>query len=132
MILGRMSHEYVFSIFRDIYGEFEFFDDYIMRSFHIRFPDGETITIPDFVIMRFTNDADWVDYLLEIFGNKYGNVQISALSSGTTDIEKRIAAINDELDIIRGVRPTPVGYVINVQRTKQLMTELAKLLKEVR
>lgn len=41
--------------------------------------------------------------------------------------EQRVAEINDELDIIRGVKPTPKGYRVDVRRTKQLMAELKEL-----
>lgn len=47
----------------------------------------------------------------------------------TSPIERR-EQINRELDIIRGVVPTPPGYVIDTRRIKALMTELNKLPKQ--
>lgn len=40
---------------------------------------------------------------------------------------KRRKQINDELDIIRGVIPTPKGYTIDPRRAKALMVELKQL-----
>jgi hypothetical protein len=41
--------------------------------------------------------------------------------------EVRKKEIEDELDIIRGVVPTPRGYKVNPLRIKQLMAELSQL-----
>lgn len=50
-----------------------------------------------------------------------------SVSSSTSESKTRIAAIEHELDIIRGRIPTPKGYVVNPLRIKELMTELKQL-----
>jgi hypothetical protein len=63
--------------------------------------------------------------------------QLGALNNALGSIPKpkpvdpgtRIKEIDEELDIIRGVRPTPKGYKIDPRRVKVLMIERAKLQK---
>lgn len=43
--------------------------------------------------------------------------------------EERIRQIEHELDIIRGIQPTPKGYIINPSKVKSLMAELRDLKK---
>lgn len=46
------------------------------------------------------------------------------------DKASRIQEIEDELDIIRGVKPTPKGYKVDPSKVKSLMTELKQLKRD--
>ena len=53
-----------------------------------------------------------------------------ALEADTTANGKRLRKINDELDILRGVKPTPSGYKVDICRVKILTMELKNLTAE--
>lgn len=66
------------------------------------------------------------------FGNGTSNYQQQTINAPpqpvVPDKDIRIRQINDELDILRGRRPTPKGYRVNALRAKELMAELKQLL----
>lgn len=77
--------------------------------------------------------GDWPVYMkiLNFLLNKTIEKSKMLLSAGGEFTRReRIKEINDELDIIRGVAPTPPGYKIAPQKIKELMAELAQIVKE--
>ena len=82
--------------------------------------------------MELTNELMHLDewhYIRKIIAFITKDVPL-ALEADTTANGKRLRKINDELDILRGVKPTPSGYKIDIGRVKILMTELKNLTAE--
>jgi hypothetical protein len=63
--------------------------------------------------------------------NKHPGIAQPARKPLLQDPKARMAEINKELDIIRGVVPTPKGYKVDARKVKALMTELSELEKDL-
>jgi len=55
---------------------------------------------------------------------------ISKLPKKTPAKKLTIEEIDSELDVIRGIKPTPVGYTVKPERMKDLMSQRKELIKQ--
>lgn len=75
------------------------------------------------------SEQELVAYLIDLMTRKQiTEAETFLLNADNSPTKLRVMEINKELDILRGVTPTPRGYVINIERTKELMKELKDLL----
>lgn len=115
-------------------GPFDTYEDYNTNTKVFRTADGSIYRVGYDVLAMLHNELEIFRYLVDLMGRKQiEESKLVLLESDNSTNAKRIREINKELDIIRGVVPTPKGYKIDLQRAKDLMSELKKLLakKEV-
>ncbi len=112
-------------------GPFEVWEDITTKQRVFRLQDGSVYKVP-YEEFALRDAWDLFLYLLDLLGRKeFEAAEAYLLNADNSPGAKRIAEINKELDIIRGVVPTPKGYTINLSRAKELMAELKRLMKAV-
>lgn len=89
-------------------------------SWRVQLASGSILDVPDEAF------AEW---FLNMIDQERGAL-IAAHGQADTADGKRIREIQAELDIYRGVVPTPVGYEADPMRVKGLVAELNGLLKK--
>lgn len=120
------------AMFVERFGPFEMSQNVQTRSVVIRWPDGDFAILTREELMGGRGDyyTNLMRLMLAAFTKKFATkIPLSKLGDGTTDNQKRMIEINSELDILRGVVPTPKGYHVDINRAKELMTELKKLIE---
>lgn len=108
-------------------GTVEYWHDSMFSQTHITLNGNQRMDLND-EILRTKTKWEIIQLIIDHFYKKELAAATSVLGDGATDKERRIHEINEELDIIRGVKPTPPGYTIDISRVKDLMAELKKLL----
>lgn len=121
MNLGTKLAEYI--------GSYEVYDDFNTNSKILRLQDGTIYRIDGTTIAFMKSDLDLFYYLIDIMDKKQiDSAKTYLLDTDNKPSTKRIREINNELDIIRGIVPTPKGYKVDLKRAKELMVELKRLL----
>lgn len=92
-------------------------------AYEVQIIGDEWHLIPDTVM--FAGPKYLVDWISEIAADALMLEMGFTPEQFTSDA--RIKKINQELDILRGVVPTPPGYSADPDRARELMTELRKL-----
>ena len=125
-----MNFDFFRAIAWDINPRFEVWEDFVNKSTHFRNSRGEelVITREDMILL---SEHEIMQKLINHIAGEVTEQASRYIGDGTTAAQRRIIEINNELDIIRGVVPTPKGYIINVKKAKDLMEELKALMKEV-
>lgn len=106
-------------------GPFSTWEDFSTKSQVIRLEDGTEYRIDHVHFMEKTAEQ----LLLYIVGLVTGESRKFVLQAYNSTSAKRIREINEELDIMRGIVPTPKGYTVDLGRAKILMKELRELMK---
>jgi hypothetical protein len=111
-------------------GPFEVFEDYNTHTKVFRLSDGTTYHVPHIELAGGKSDLEVFRYLVNLMSKKQvEEAKQYLIENNTGPKAKRIEEINAELDILRGVVPTPANYNFEPSRAKELMAELKRLLK---
>lgn len=106
-------------------GDFEHWYDFYTKEVIIRTSDGKVHRV------GFVSSVDQDTFrrqVIEILNSVRGPA-VAFVSTDKPEAD-RVKKINDELDILRGVVPTPKGYNYDVKRVRPLMRELNELMKK--
>jgi len=128
--------DYYLKLLADHIGDFEWWHDFATNSLKIRAGGGEIYTISAADIAFARDEYEVLQKIINLLAAKQiaaskEHVYETIKNEGSIrrDVIDRISEINAELDILRGRVPTPKGYNIDINRAKELMTELKELMK---
>lgn len=123
-----MNFDFLRAIVWDINSRLEVWQDIGSKAIMFRNQKGEILEIS----YRSMTELSQQEIMRLVINHIAGEVSEAAaryVGDGNTVNQRRIIQINNELDIIRGVVPTPKGYVIDIKKAKRLMEELKTLME---